>query len=124
MECVSSSWRGLWRPEEDEDRGLSELEPGWGLRTCSRLDSGLPRTRGCSSPAQSPWAAGNLNSPQSGGTKQETPGEATEGNLLRATEPSVPAGWWGSPDGAVHRQRAAIHWASEPLAVEQRGADR
>lgn len=58
--------------------------------------------------------------PRLGSTRQETPGEATEGILLRATEPWVPAGWWGSPDGAVHRE-LQVPWASEPLAMEQRG---
>lgn len=60
--------------------------------------------------------------PRMGSTRQETPGEATEGILLRATEPWVPAGWRGSPDGAVHRE-LQVPWASEPLAMEQRGGE-
>lgn len=103
MEYVSSSWRGLWRPEEDEDGDVSGLR----LWAENLLKAGLrpPQNRRLLFTCSVPWGCWEPGAaPRVGGTRQKTPGEATEGILLRATEPWVPARWRGSPDGAVHRE--------------------
>lgn len=123
MEWGNSSWRGLWRPEEDGAGNLSELEPGWGLRTCSRPDSGLPRTRGCSSPAQSPWAAENLGWHPEWRVPAGSPRGSHQGDSAQSHRVLGPSWWQRSPDGAVPRQGAHGPWASGPLAMEQRKVD-
>lgn len=61
------------------------------MKTYAILDSGLPRTRCCTLPAQSPWAARNLGEgPRVEGTRQLVLGEATKRVLLRATGPPAP----------------------------------
>lgn len=62
------------------------------------MDSGLPRTRGCSSPAQCPWAAGNLGQPPELGVLGRKPqGKPPRGFRSEPQNPGSQLGGGGAP---------------------------